>query len=47
MLSGAFIYEEVNKLANKDLAIPYYSYLQTVTLASRYVLYKPKYCFDM
>ena len=47
MLSGALIYEEVNKLANVDFLISYYSYSQTITLASKYVLYKAKYWFDM
>lgn len=47
MLSGALIYEEVNKLANVDFLISYYSYSQTITLASKYVLYKLKYGFDM
>lgn len=43
MLSGALIYEEVNKLVNVDFLISYYSYSQTITLASKYVLYKAKY----
>ena len=47
MLSGALIYEAVNKLANVDFLISDYSYPQTIMLASKYVLYKPKYWFDM
>lgn len=46
MLSGDLIYEEVNKLTNMDLAISY-SYLQTATLASKYILDKPKYYSDL